>query len=68
MNATIQPKPLQVVYHQRSERNGWQPIRTQPTDAPDLDPYDLWAIRHMIDTGAQTVTLGWNMWELRPAQ
>jgi hypothetical protein len=55
---------MKLAYHSKNDNHGWHHVITASIDAPSWNEYDIWAYNHMMQTGEQVVTLGWNMWQL----
>jgi hypothetical protein len=54
-----------ITYHQKTERDGWQPVCTRPIESPEWDRADRFWLDHLERTGSLVVTCGESMWEVK---
>jgi hypothetical protein len=58
-------KILYITLHQKSERDGWQAIKTLPSDSAQWDDADQQWITELFHCATDCLTVGHTMYELK---
>ena len=53
-----------ITMHQKTQSDGWKPVKTLPIDSPLWDDYDQSWIKTLIEHGTMVITIGWTMYQL----
>lgn len=53
-----------ITMHQKTQAEGWKPVKTLPIDSPLWDSHDQSWIKTLIDHGTMVITIGYTMYQL----
>jgi hypothetical protein len=53
-----------IAYHAKHEHRGWSEVCRYPADWAGWHQFDRSMIDELMNTGSQTVTCGWNMYQI----
>jgi hypothetical protein len=57
-------KTLFITLHQKTERDGWQAVKTLPSDSADWDDIDQEWISELFHCATNCLTIGHTMYQL----